>query len=147
VYLCHLPLSVLFEISSRLIVDGGVFIVAAGAVQSGRKKTREPKEENVTLGPAVREGEYVFGVAHIFASFNDTFIVRRSNPPKSISIRFVCLSEGSREMGEKWKLTFVLVCVVAACDGSVWEGNARPHHWYIAFSCFYRKSYCIGINV
>nr|ACR37545.1 unknown [Zea mays] len=41
---------------------------------SGRKKTREPKEENVTLGPAVREGEHVFGVAHIFASFNDTFI-------------------------------------------------------------------------
>ena len=45
-------------------------------LQSGRKKTREPKEENVTLGPAVREGEQVFGVAHIFASFNDTFIVR-----------------------------------------------------------------------
>ncbi|KAB1221342.1 40S ribosomal protein S14-3 [Morella rubra] len=39
-----------------------------------RKKTREPKEENVTLGPAVREGEQVFGVAHIYASFNDTFI-------------------------------------------------------------------------
>uniref|UniRef100_A0A0E0DDW9 30S ribosomal protein S11, chloroplastic n=1 Tax=Oryza meridionalis TaxID=40149 RepID=A0A0E0DDW9_9ORYZ len=44
------------------------------AAMSGRKKTREPKEENVTLGPTVREGEYVFGVAHIFASFNDTFI-------------------------------------------------------------------------
>ena len=28
----------------------------------------------MTLGPAVREGEHVFGVAHIFASFNDTFI-------------------------------------------------------------------------
>jgi small subunit ribosomal protein S14e len=40
-----------------------------------KRKTREPKEENVTLGPAVREGEHVFGVAHIFASFNDTFIV------------------------------------------------------------------------
>ncbi|KAF3957042.1 hypothetical protein CMV_017904 [Castanea mollissima] len=39
-----------------------------------KRKTREPKEENVTLGPAVREGEQVFGVAHIFASFNDTFI-------------------------------------------------------------------------
>ncbi|KAG7028120.1 40S ribosomal protein S14-2, partial [Cucurbita argyrosperma subsp. argyrosperma] len=39
-----------------------------------RRKTREPKEETVTLGPAVREGEHVFGVAHIFASFNDTFI-------------------------------------------------------------------------
>ncbi|TVU01754.1 hypothetical protein EJB05_52748, partial [Eragrostis curvula] len=46
----------------------------ADAAMSGRRKTREPKEENVTLGPTVREGEYVFGVAHIFASFNDTFI-------------------------------------------------------------------------
>lgn len=40
-----------------------------------RRKVREPKEENVTLGPTVRDGEHVFGVAHIFASFNDTFIV------------------------------------------------------------------------
>ncbi|KVI01800.1 Ribosomal protein S11 [Cynara cardunculus var. scolymus] len=41
---------------------------------SKSRKVREPKEENVTLGPATREGELVFGVAHIFASFNDTFI-------------------------------------------------------------------------
>eukprot|EP00252_Welwitschia_mirabilis_P014448 TRINITY_DN3173_c0_g1_i1.p1 TRINITY_DN3173_c0_g1~~TRINITY_DN3173_c0_g1_i1.p1 ORF type:complete len:152 (+),score=41.17 TRINITY_DN3173_c0_g1_i1:190-645(+) len=41
---------------------------------SGRKKVREPKDENVTLGPTVRDGEHVFGVAHIFASFNDTFV-------------------------------------------------------------------------
>lgn len=26
------------------------------------------------LGPQVRDGEIVFGVAHIFASFNDTFV-------------------------------------------------------------------------
>ncbi|KAA8516755.1 hypothetical protein F0562_017047 [Nyssa sinensis] len=39
-----------------------------------KRKVREPKEENVTLGPTVRDGEHVFGVAHIFASFNDTFI-------------------------------------------------------------------------
>nr|XP_043639396.1 40S ribosomal protein S14-3-like [Erigeron canadensis] len=39
-----------------------------------KRKVREPKEENVTLGPATRPGELVFGVAHIFASFNDTFI-------------------------------------------------------------------------
>lgn len=32
-------------------------------------------EERVTLGPKVAEGENVFGVAHIFASFNDTFVV------------------------------------------------------------------------
>ncbi|RKO98178.1 hypothetical protein CXG81DRAFT_9561 [Caulochytrium protostelioides] len=31
-------------------------------------------QENVSLGPQVREGEIVFGVAHIFASFNDTFV-------------------------------------------------------------------------
>ncbi len=28
----------------------------------------------VVLGPQAEEGENVFGVAHIFASFNDTFI-------------------------------------------------------------------------
>ena len=31
-------------------------------------------EEVVKLGPAVREGEEVFAVAHIYASFNDTFV-------------------------------------------------------------------------
>ncbi|CAE8604156.1 unnamed protein product, partial [Polarella glacialis] len=30
--------------------------------------------EAVSLGPQIREGEIVFGVAHIFASFNDTFV-------------------------------------------------------------------------
>jgi small subunit ribosomal protein S14e len=36
----------------------------------------KPKQqvEAVSLGPQVREGENVFGVAHVFASFNDTFI-------------------------------------------------------------------------
>ncbi len=34
------------------------------------KKVAEP----AVLGPTVREGEIVFGVAHIYASFNDTFI-------------------------------------------------------------------------
>uniref|UniRef100_A0A2P2LKN3 Uncharacterized protein n=1 Tax=Rhizophora mucronata TaxID=61149 RepID=A0A2P2LKN3_RHIMU len=44
-----------------------------------KRKTRAPKEETVTLGPQVREGEHVFGVAHIFASFNDTFIASFEN--------------------------------------------------------------------
>jgi small subunit ribosomal protein S14e len=36
---------------------------------------KAPKEETtVSLGPQVTEGEQVFGVAHIFASFNDTFV-------------------------------------------------------------------------
>ncbi|KAF2204353.1 40S ribosomal protein S14 [Delitschia confertaspora ATCC 74209] len=37
------------------------------------KKTAAP-QENVTLGPGVPEGTLVFGVARIFASFNDTFV-------------------------------------------------------------------------
>ncbi|MFS7931100.1 putative ribosomal protein S11 [Helianthus anomalus] len=36
---------------------------------------KELKEDNVTLGPATREGNILFDVAHIFASFNDTFNV------------------------------------------------------------------------
>ena len=39
-----------------------------------RKGKVEKVEEVVSLGPKVAEGENVFGVAHILASFNDTFI-------------------------------------------------------------------------
>jgi len=38
-------------------------------------KVKEKKEEEVIqLGPKVAVGELVFGVAHIYASFNDTFV-------------------------------------------------------------------------
>merc|ERR1712077_113079 len=40
-----------------------------------RKGKKEKTEEAVVqLGPGVREGDEVFGVAHIYASFNDTFV-------------------------------------------------------------------------
>ena len=39
-----------------------------------RKAKAEKTEEVVQLGPQVAEGENVFGVAHIYASFNDTFV-------------------------------------------------------------------------
>ncbi|CAO3600265.1 unnamed protein product [Absidia cylindrospora] len=42
-------------------------------MMSKRAIAKKPVE-TVTLGPQVREGELVFGVAHIFASFNDTFV-------------------------------------------------------------------------
>ena len=38
------------------------------------KKKSSGADENVTIGPSTREGEIVYGVAHIFASFNDTFV-------------------------------------------------------------------------
>ncbi|KAL1775355.1 40S ribosomal S14, partial [Sigmodon hispidus] len=38
-------------------------------------KGKEKKEEQViSVGPQVTEGENVFGVCNIFASFNDTFV-------------------------------------------------------------------------
>lgn len=39
--------------------------------RKGKVKEEQPV---VTLGPQAKEGENVFGVAHIFASFNDTFV-------------------------------------------------------------------------
>ena len=37
-------------------------------------KVEKEIEETTTLGPKVSEGEQVFAVAHLFASFNDTFV-------------------------------------------------------------------------
>eukprot|EP00614_Pseudopedinella_elastica_P000668 CAMPEP_0172592354 /NCGR_PEP_ID=MMETSP1068-20121228/11313_1 /TAXON_ID=35684 /ORGANISM="Pseudopedinella elastica, Strain CCMP716" /LENGTH=148 /DNA_ID=CAMNT_0013389313 /DNA_START=92 /DNA_END=538 /DNA_ORIENTATION=- len=37
-------------------------------------KTEKKVEEITEIGPKVAEGELIFGVAHIFASFNDTFV-------------------------------------------------------------------------
>lgn len=39
-----------------------------------RKGKVRQEEQVVQLGPQVVEGENVFGVAHIYASFNDTFV-------------------------------------------------------------------------
>ncbi|CAG8955230.1 hypothetical protein HYALB_00000831 [Hymenoscyphus albidus] len=39
-----------------------------------KAKAARPAQENISLGPQVRDGELVFGVARIFASFNDTFV-------------------------------------------------------------------------
>ena len=51
-----------------------------------KRKTRQKEEENIKLGPQVAEGELVFGVAHIFASFNDTFV-----HITDLSGRYTCL--------------------------------------------------------
>ncbi|CAF1063868.1 unnamed protein product [Rotaria sordida] len=39
-----------------------------------RKGQQAAKQEQVSLGPQLAEGELNFGVAHIYASFNDTFV-------------------------------------------------------------------------
>jgi small subunit ribosomal protein S14e len=40
----------------------------------GPRKGPAVKQEQVSLGPQIAEGELNFGVAHIYASFNDTFV-------------------------------------------------------------------------
>ncbi|KAK9369978.1 ribosomal protein S11-domain-containing protein, partial [Lipomyces kononenkoae] len=37
-------------------------------------KSAKGPQENISLGAQIRDGELVFGVARIFASFNDTFV-------------------------------------------------------------------------
>ncbi|KAJ1502179.1 ribosomal protein S14, S11 [Coelomomyces lativittatus] len=39
-----------------------------------KNKKTEKQQEVISYGPQVGENELVFGVAHIFASFNDTFV-------------------------------------------------------------------------
>jgi small subunit ribosomal protein S14e len=39
-----------------------------------KQKEEAAKGDGATYGPQVKDGEHVFGVAHIYASFNDTFI-------------------------------------------------------------------------
>lgn len=46
----------------------------AKAAKAAKAKEEAPKVEAVRLGPLLREDEPLFAVAHIFASFNDTFL-------------------------------------------------------------------------
>ncbi|TRY98374.1 hypothetical protein DNTS_021796 [Danionella cerebrum] len=52
-------------------VEQFVLYVSAMAPRKGKEKK---EEQVISLGPQVAEGENVFGVCHIFASFNDTFV-------------------------------------------------------------------------
>merc|ERR1712064_208958 len=54
----------------------GLFLLGSHSLSdmAPRKGKVQKEEVQVHLGPQVPEGENVFGVAHIFASFNDTFI-------------------------------------------------------------------------
>jgi ribosomal protein S11 len=39
-----------------------------------RKGQAKQQEQNIQLGPQINAGDNVFCVAHIYASFNDTFV-------------------------------------------------------------------------
>jgi small subunit ribosomal protein S14e len=90
-------------------------------VQS-KKAAAEKVVEVVKLGPTVKEGEAVFGVAHIYASFNDTFVVRYR------------ASVFSLRPAQRWRvfpglLTYWLLCRHAARYGSVRSRDDCACHW------------------
>merc|ERR1711976_636312 len=60
-------MGVRFRLSNR-------FRIIKNRKMAPRKGKTEKVEEVISLGPKVAEGENVFGVAHVYASFNDTFI-------------------------------------------------------------------------
>lgn len=49
-----------------------LFIDPVQSAPAAEEKKTEPEENK--LGPTLREGEHAFGVCHLYASFNDTFI-------------------------------------------------------------------------
>lgn len=66
------PVKVVSGVIEFLVIDLMMFFLS---FRMAPRKGRAQKEEaQVQLGPQVVEGENVFGVAHIFASFNDTFV-------------------------------------------------------------------------
>lgn len=88
------------------------FGCSQGIGKSGNRRRRL-----LLSDPSVRDGEIVFGVAHIFASFNDTFIV--STVPFSPIFKVCC-----------GQFTYCCDVYVSACDWFVWERNPCSHYWY-----------------
>ena len=66
----------MFVLNHRALSDFGLFkkMAPKQGGKAGRKGKVVKEEEVVILGPKVADGENVFGVAHIYASFNDTFL-------------------------------------------------------------------------
>jgi len=61
-------------------------LIKIGQGKQGKKKVeKKVEEEAVRLGPITAPGEEVFAVAHIYASFNDTFVVPFSVQPQRTS--------------------------------------------------------------
>merc|ERR1712159_610215 len=52
----------------------GSLICIARLIKMSKVENQETVQEVTKIGPNARDGENVFGVAHIYASFNDTFV-------------------------------------------------------------------------
>jgi hypothetical protein len=54
----------------------GIVHIEWGGVFVGQSKAKKEEQKVIKYGPTgVGRDEHVFGIAHIYASFNDTFVV------------------------------------------------------------------------
>ena len=74
-------LSILCAVLYRIPKCCHLFLLICLSGPQSKKKSKteaKPVDEGPKYGPTdKREGEHVFAVAHIFASFNDTFVVSK----------------------------------------------------------------------
>lgn len=93
------------------------------------RKGKEKKEEQViSLGPQVAEGENVFGVCHIFASFNDTFVHVTDLSGKWVLTKrtwliYLLIHHMHTPFENAWGLVLIMMCSCSKCSDS----NCVPH--------------------
>ena len=107
------------------------------------KKRGSGAEENVTLGPSTREGELVYGVAHIFASFNDTFVHVTDLSGRETLVRVT----GGMKVKADRDESSPYAAMLAAQDVAVRCKVGTAHHELIrpckCIVCNYGTRYCV----
>lgn len=85
----------------------------------------------MTLGPTVREGEHVFGVAHIFASFNDTFVHVTDLSGKETLCRITggMKVKADRDESSPYAAMLAAQDVAARCKVGVCQRRAAVRFW------------------
>ena len=108
--------------------------------------------ENVSLAaPAVREGEALFGVAHIFASFNDTFVHVTDLSGRETLVRVTggmkvkkdsdesspyAAMLAAQDVAVKCKVCNTIVCIWRSCSVACHSvGCVRLYAFFVEFRC------------
>lgn len=117
------------------------------------KKSERKTEENVTLGPTVREGEHVFGVAHIFASFNDTFVHITDLSGKETLCRITGGMKVKADRDESSPYAAMLAaqdvatrCKVCSTCTCTYTGLLLCHAELVYVSPLWAANHCLGLS-
>lgn len=97
------------------------------------KKKPSKKEEDVFLGPKVKEGEHVFGVAHIFASYNDTFVHVTDLSGRETIVRVTGGMRVKADRDESSPYAAMLAAQDVAIRCKVWSPLQVPVRFFFGF--------------